>query len=240
LLLELACGLENGPCLHYGNFRINYPKPATSVAKHRIDFVEGLNLVAEFFFRNTHICCKLLYFFVLVRKELVEWRVKRSDSYMVASHCFKDTDKILSLERKEFFKCLFTTTKIISKDHFPHCLDAVRGEEHVLCSAESNAMSTKVSCYLCIKRGISIGADFQPANLVCPLHEHCEIACEFRVFGFKFFAIHFTGASIQRYPVAFFVFFATDFEEFAFCTDSYCTTTNNTAFAHSPADNCGV
>ena len=49
--------------------------------------------------------------------------------------------------------------------------DAVLSEEHMLGTAEADALSTQVNCLLCVARVIGVGHDQQLTSSVCPAHE---------------------------------------------------------------------
>ena len=46
-LVASSCGLEDGTCLHFGDFRIGDTKTATAVAKHRVGLVERVHSVRD-------------------------------------------------------------------------------------------------------------------------------------------------------------------------------------------------
>src|SRR5579883_2360390 len=82
--------------------------------------------------------------------------------------------------------------------------EPVGSEEHMLGSAEPNALSTKFSRRGRIARNICIGADAKLAALIRPLHERGECATvRIGVHGIGLTQNHAARRAVERKPVPF-------------------------------------
>ena len=108
LLLDVAGSLKNGAALHFGNLRIDDAKPASPVAEHRIELVELLHAIQQFFFlgdfrQRRVLCLEQRHFnheFFALGKELVKRRIEKTNRHRQAVHDAKQTFEIGALERQ--------------------------------------------------------------------------------------------------------------------------------------------
>src|SRR5207237_6065293 len=99
--LNVSCSFEDSACLHLRNLGVNNPKPATSMSKHRIEFVQFIHPSSNNFDCHAQFFCQLVLLGVVVREEFVQRRVEKTDRCRQTVQCFENPDKILPLIRKQ-------------------------------------------------------------------------------------------------------------------------------------------
>ena len=103
--------------------------------------------------------------FGAVGQELVQRRVEQTDRDRPAVHRLKDLGEVLPLERQQRGQGLFTRGVVGGRDH---CLDqaAALAEEHVLGSAQADALRAEGPRPARVLGCVGIGSHLEPAYLV--------------------------------------------------------------------------
>ncbi len=83
-----------------------------------------------------------------MRQELVQRWIQQADRNRQTVHGSEDAVEVFSLVRQQLSQCSTSILFGFRKDHFTHRHDAVFFEEHVLGSAQADALSTEVTCSL--------------------------------------------------------------------------------------------
>src|ERR1700747_3845421 len=108
----------------------------------------------------------------------MERRINQANSDRKSVHGPENADKIPALKRKKPVQCLHTGFPVVGENHF---LDGalpfvallrkleVR-EEHVLRTAQTNALCAELTRFASVLRRVRVGADAKPASFVGPLH----------------------------------------------------------------------
>ena len=108
--------------------------------------------------------------------ELVERWVEQTDVHMATVHSLEDAVEVGLLIGEELGKSLLTTLYRVSQNHLTHSNNLLVVEEHVLCTCQTDTLSTELTCNLSIVRSISIGANLHLGILVAEVHELLEVA----------------------------------------------------------------
>jgi len=127
--------------LHLGDFGIHDAQSAPAETKHRVELVEFLHALLDLLDRYTHLIGDFLLAFriVVVRQELVQWRIEEADGGRIALQGLEDAGEILLLVRQQLGERLFPVGHVIGEDHLAHGLDTVALEEHVLGAGQADA-----------------------------------------------------------------------------------------------------
>ena len=107
LLLERDGGLEDGAHLHLDDFGEQQPESNAAQAEHRVLLAHAFDGAQQGLFRIELLLGRLLQphrcyldqLLVVVRQELVQWRVDQPDDDRQAVHLLEDPDEIRALER---------------------------------------------------------------------------------------------------------------------------------------------
>ena len=141
---DLTCGFYNSPNLHLGNFGIGNGKPASSVAKHGVEFTQRLVPRPEFLQGYTHLIGQRLEILLGFGKKLVQGRIKEPYGHRQAVHHLEDIDKVFPLHGKDLFEGFFSARRVVRQNHLTHRLDLFGIEEHMLGAHKSDPFSTKL------------------------------------------------------------------------------------------------
>ena len=94
---------------------------------------------------------------------------------MATIHSLEDAVEVCLLIGEELGKCLLTTLYSISQNHLTHSNDLLVVKEHVLCTCQTNTLSTECASNLCVMRSVSIGTDLHLGVLVAEVHKLLEV-----------------------------------------------------------------
>ena len=106
------------------------------------------------------------------------------------------------LIRHDLRQSLLAVVGVVRNNHLTHCLNALALKEHVLCTAEADALCAKFASLMRIARGIRIGANLQLAVLVRPAHEYAEVASDGSRSGRDGFAVNVAGGAVNGNVIA--------------------------------------
>ncbi len=151
-----------------------------------------------------------------MRYELVQRGIEQTDGDSISVHGFEDTLEVATLHREQqLCESLTASFDIARKDHFAHSLDAVAFEEHMLRTAQTDALSAEVACLLGIAGRVGVGAHESLGIFSREIHDSAEVTVEFGIGGGHLTVIDVTGRSVERDPVALGIGLAAHFHSFA-------------------------
>ena len=118
---------------------------------------------------------QLLDVFLFCRDKLMKRWIQQTDRHRACSHHFVQLLKVTLLEFADLLERFLALLKCIGADHFTECVDTVALKEHVLGTAQADALCTQLDCFHSIHRCVGICADLHRADLIRPFHDHREI-----------------------------------------------------------------
>ena len=86
---------------------------------------------------------------------------------------------------------------VLGHDHLTDRLDAVALKEHVLGTAQADALSAEVDGLLGIAGVVGVGKDLQTANAVSPAHKAAKVTGNGRIGGGDGLAVNAAGGTID-------------------------------------------
>jgi hypothetical protein len=191
LFVHLAGGFDDGARLHLGNLGICNPEADASMAEHRVELVklfdtseqrpllvELLSRLAEGF-QPRDVDHQLF----ALRQEFVERRIDGADRDRLAVHALEDAVEVLTLQRQQLRQRPSAVGFTCRENHALHDRDAPFAEEHVLGSAQPDALGAERMCEFGLIRLIRVRAYPEPAELVGPGQQLLEPSIETRLAG---------------------------------------------------------
>ena len=179
----VARRLENRPGLHLGDLGVGDAQPASAMAKHGVGFPQVLQLSLETVHGHPGLRGELLDGRSLVGQKLVQGRVERSYGDGITVHDLEDPDEIASLNGQQPGQRLPAAGLVIGQDHFPDRIDAVLLEEHVLRTAQADALGAEGARGSRLVGLIRVGPYLEPTCPVRPGHQAFVPLVDLRVFG---------------------------------------------------------
>ena len=162
--------------LHLCNFGVRNRQTAAAVAHHRVKLVQAGNDFFQLchgqaqFFRN------LFDVLFLGGQELMQGRVDEADNDRQFFHDIIDALEVALLIGQQLCQCLAAGFGGFCHNHFTHCFDAVALKEHVLGTAQANALCAECLALCGVVRCVCVGVNLQTAHLVSPVHIFVKIA----------------------------------------------------------------
>ncbi len=199
---DLMGGLEDRARLHLVDLGIGNAEPAAAMAEHRVELVEFVRAMAQHRHADARGLGDLLQVVLGLRQEFVQRRIEQPDGERQAGHDLEELDEILALHRQKLVQRRAALLDGLREDHLAHGEDAVGIEEHVLGAAEPDALGAEFARGAGIERGLGVGADLEPADLVGPFHQRAEIAGQFRLNRRHRARDHLAGRAVEGDPVA--------------------------------------
>src|ERR1035437_9593197 len=106
----------------------------------------------------------------------MQGRVDQPHPDREAIHRLENAYEISPLVREKLVKGLASRVRGIGDDHFLNRQLPVKTflrlleilEEHVLCPAQTDSLSSHLASFSCIMRRVGVGSNAQPADAVCP------------------------------------------------------------------------
>ena len=233
VLAGVQRSFDDGASLHFGNFGISISQTATAVSEHRVRFGQRFDLVLNRFERNFQVVGQFLHLFFEVRNELVQRRIEQANRYGQPVHRFEQTFEVAALDRQQLGQRLAASGFVVGQDHFAYGLDAVAFEEHVLGTAQADTLSSEFERGLRVARRVGVRAHLQACVFVGQFHQFGEIAAHFGVDRAHFAFVDDARRSVQRNPVAFFVFFVAYGNRAGLVVDLQVAGARNAALAHA-------
>ncbi len=147
-------------------------------------------------------------------------RVKQTDRYWIAPHCFENFDKVVLLDRQNLRQGSTTGFFILSDNHLAEGEDTVSFKEHMLSTTKANTFGAEFDCFFSVTDGVGICADLERTNLIGPAHDGGKVAGKFSFNGSNLPFVDNTAGSVQRDKVTFIETLASlGCKEFAFFID---------------------
>ena len=135
-----------------------------------------------------------------------------------------------------FIQRFLTSFLIFGKNHLTHHIDAVAFKEHMLGTAETDALGAEFNRLFGITRRIGIGTNLKTFDLIDPAHEFTEITGERRRFSRQFAFINCTCGAVQRQRILRRKDFTVDGKRLGLIVDAQIMSTGDTAFAHAASN----
>ena len=167
--------LDDGVGLHDRDLGIGDGKAAAAVTHHGVELVEVGDDLLDLRDRLALCLCERLDVGLFGGNELVKRRIEEADGDGIAAERLEETLEVCLLHRLDLGKRSFALLDRLCADHFTEGLDAALAEEHVLGTAEADALCAEGSRLLCILGGICVRADAERLVLIGKLHDAAEV-----------------------------------------------------------------
>ena len=128
----------------------------------------------------------------------MKWRIQETNGNRVTLKCLIKSLEISLLIWKDLSKCFFSLFYCIRTDHLTESSDSVFLEEHMLCTAKTNTLCTKLTSFLSICRCISVCTNFKLSILVSPSHYTAELTSDCSINSWNKTIIDVTCCTIDR------------------------------------------
>src|SRR5262247_964694 len=102
------------------------------MTKHRIEFMQNVNFVAQHVNRYAHDMSQFDDLVVGLRQKFMKRRIKSANSYGQASHDVENFFEILFLHRQQFGEGAPPPGLIVGENHLPHSLNSITLKKHML------------------------------------------------------------------------------------------------------------
>ena len=136
--------------------------------------------------------------------ELMQRRIQEADADGLAAKSLEQAFKVSLLHGLDLGQSGFALFHGLSADHFTESADTVGIEEHMLGTAQTDALSAESSSLTGVLGSIGIGTDGHGLILVRQLHDTAEVAAVgIGGHGGDQFTVNVAGAAIQRHNIAF-------------------------------------
>ena len=127
----------------------------------------------------------------------MKWWIKESDSNWVTLKCLIKSLEISLLIWKNLIKSCFSFFYCICTNHLTECCNSVFLEEHMLCTAKTDTLSTKLSSLLSICRSICISSNLKLSILVSPSHNLTELTSDLCILSWDETSVNVTSRTID-------------------------------------------
>ncbi len=189
------------PDLHLIDAGLDHSEADTAGADHRVGFAQaphgdefGARLVVEGAGRlGDHEA-------FVVGEELVEWRIEEPDGHRQAVHGVDDRREVGLLDHVEFVQDLAFVGRVVAEDQSADQSEPMLGQEHVLGSAQPDAVGAEVTRMRSVLGGVRVGANPDPSrpDQVGPMQERLEFRRRRTRRGDDRTLDHVAGASVDR------------------------------------------
>ncbi len=238
LCIDVQCSIDDGSCLHDADFRICHIQTASTVAHHRVEFLQGSSGCFHICYRDTKGCSDILGFLISLRQEFMQRRIQQTDSYRTAAHCLINAFKIFCLIWLQRIQCKLSLLTVLGNTEHSDCLDALSTvEEHMLSTDKTDTFSSEFNSSSGICRRIGIGSDMESAALISPAHEGCKVAGNLSRNLLHFTSVDSTGCAIDRDCILLCECFTIDGKCLVFLIDLQFTASGYTAGTHTTCNN---
>ncbi len=182
-MLRQSGGLEHGPRLHLGDFRIRNAEAAAAMTEHRVELVQFVHAFGNFLHAHAEFFRQRSLRGMVVRQKFVQRRVEESDGRRQTFQFTEHPGEVFALIRQQFRERFLPIVRLLGENHFAHRVDAVALEEHVLGAAETDSRGAERDGVGGLFRIVRVGADLQTGRLFAPLHQLLEVTINSAVFG---------------------------------------------------------
>ena len=138
------------------------------------------------------------------RQELVERRVEQADGDRQAIHRLENADEVALLHRTNLVERDLALRIVVGEDHLAHDRQASLAHEHVLSTAEADALGTETAGAGGVLRRIGVGTHAQAADVIGPRGDALEVLVEARRHEGHRTAEDLAGRAVHRESLALF------------------------------------
>ena len=196
LLLHVDGGADDGTGLHGGDLREGDGQAAAAVTHHGVELVEGSDDVLDLGHGLALSLGQLLNIGLLGGHELVQRGIQEADGDGAAFHGLINALEVTLLHGQELGQSGLPLLHGVGADHLADGIDAVALEEHMLGTAQADALGTQLTGLGGVVGGIGIGADLQAAELVGPGHDAAEVAAHAGIHGGHCAVVDIAGGAV--------------------------------------------
>ena len=240
-LLDVDRSLDDRSGLHLRDLGIGDRQTAAAVTHHRVELVQVCDNLLDLCDRLLLRLRESLDVRLFGGNELVQRRIEEADGHGIAAQCLVQLLEVTLLHGLDLRKRSFTLFDGIRADHLAERRDPVGLEEHVLGTAEADALCAERSRLFCVCRRIRVGADCHCLVFVGQFHDAAEITgggvCGN---GLDAFAVDVAGGTVEGDDVPFFINFALEGELLVLLVHLDVAATGDAAGAHAARDDCRV
>ena len=240
LLADVDSSVDNGSGLHLGDLGIGDSQTAAAVTHHGVELVQAGDHVLQLFHGDVQLAGDLYDVLFLGGQELVERGIQETDGNRTAFHDLVQSLEVTLLIGQDLGQSSLTGLNVLGNDHLAHSLDTLALEEHVLGTAQADALCTEVAGLLGVTRGVSVGVNLQLTELVRPAHEAAEVAGNGSRSGGDGLTVDVAGGAVDGNVVALVVLFATQGEQLVFIVYGDLAATGHAAGTHAAGHNSSV
>ena len=240
LCADVHGGLDDGACLHLGDFGIGVAQAAAAVSQHRVELGERFDLGDDFLEGNVHLARHLFLALFVMRHELVQGRVEQAYGHGESVHGFEQSLEVAALDGQQFGKRYAASGFVVGEDHLADSLDAVAFEEHVLRAAEADTLGAECERLSGVFRRVGVGAYFQHGVFARQVHQLAEVAAQVGGHRGYLAQVNLTRRAVERNPVALLDGEAVDIDRAGFIVDLQFARARYAAFAHTACNDGGV
>ena len=232
--------LDHSGGLHLGDLREGNRQTAAAVAHHRVELMQGSDNGLQLVHAHVQLAGDLHNVLFLGGQELMQRGIQVTDGHGTLAHYHVHGLKVALLIGLDLGQSGAARFYGAGNDHLTDRLDAVALKEHVLGTAQANALSAEVNSVLGVTGVIGVGKDLQTANAVSPAHKAAKIAGNGRIGGGDGLAVNAAGGTIDGKPVALVVGLAAQGELLVVIVYIDLAAAGNTAGAHAAGYYGGV
>ena len=198
---NLDGSLDHSIGLHLGDLGISNSQTAATVAHHGVELMQADNNVVQLLSGHTHIGSQSSDVLCLGGQELMQRRVQITDGHRTVAHDAVHGSEVGLLERLNLGQSSLALLNGTGADHLADSLNAVLSEEHMLGTAQTDALGTHVNSVLSVLRVISVGHDLHLTVGVSPAHEALEVGVLGGSNGSNLALVDVAGGAVDAHPV---------------------------------------
>ncbi len=167
--------LDDGTCLHLGDFGIGVAQTTAAVAEHGVDLCESFNLSLDSLVRYAELGSE----FTLVPFRSGERTHARGSSRRtVTARPFITSNRLSKSPRcmgRSLSRRLATSGFVVCENHLTYGFDTIALEEHVFGAAETYALCAEVERLFGVAGGVGVCAYLEVSVFVSQFHQFAEV-----------------------------------------------------------------
>ena len=237
LFLDVDRGFDDGSRLHARDLGIGDRQAAAAVTHHRVELVQVGDDLFDLRDRLVLRLGERLDLGLGRGNELMQRRVEEADGDGIPAQRLVQLFEVALLHRLDLRERRFALFDGIRANHLAECSDPVGVEEHVLGTAQPDALRAECSRLLRVRRGIRVRADGERLIFVGKLHDAPEVAGRsIRSHRRDAFAVDVARRTVEGDDVALFVHFAFEGELLVLLIHLDVAAAGDAAGAHAARD----
>ena len=202
LLGDIDGGVDDSGGLHLSDLRVGDSQTAAAVTHHRVELMQAVDHVVQLFHADLQILGQIHDLLFLGGQELVQRRIQVTHGHRALAHDLVHGLEVTLLVGQDLGQGLLAVLHGLGHDHLAHGLDAVGLKEHMLGTAQADALGAEVHALLGVARVVGVGEDLQLTGSVGPAHEAAEVAADGGVHGGDSLSVDVAGGAVNADPVA--------------------------------------